>query len=158
MTGEVPMLNRKAQAVQLSPLQAIALNNLGICFQGRVLLWFSWYIVSMDDRFDWPLAFDAEKFLRQRMASFLERNSFARRLAGRMRQETGTDFFEWIDHLVLPSEDEKSLRAFGLESDRVETPGGETVLHHPRATLPRVLLGAELDRMELSLRPEFVAD
>ena len=112
----------------------------------------------MNDRFDWPLAFEAEKFLRQRIASFLERNSFARQLAGRMRQETGTDFFEWIDHLVLPSEDAKTLRAFGMEADLVETPGGETVLHHPRATLPRVVLAANTDRIELSLRPEFVAD
>ena len=112
----------------------------------------------MNDRFDWPLAFEAEKFLRQRIASFLERNRFARQLAGRMRQETGTDFFEWTDHLVLPSEDEKMLRALGMEPDRVETPAGETVLHHPRATLPRVLLAAGPDRMELSLRPEFVAD
>jgi hypothetical protein len=112
----------------------------------------------MNDRFDWPLAFEAEKFLRQRMGSFLERNTFARHLAGRMRQETGTDFFEWVDHAVLPAEDEKTLRAFGLVEDRVETPGGETVLHHPRATLPRVILSAEPDRMTLSLRPEFVAD
>jgi hypothetical protein len=42
--------------------------------------------------------------------------------------------------------------------DRVETPGGETVLHHPRATLPRVVLAAEPGRMALSLRPEFVAE
>ena len=112
----------------------------------------------MNDRFDWPLAFEAEKFLRQRMSSFLERNSFARHLARRMREETGTDFFEWVDHAVLPAEDEKTLRAFGLVEDRVETPGGETVLHHPRATLPRVILSAEPDRMTLSLRPEFVAD
>jgi hypothetical protein len=112
----------------------------------------------MDDRFDWPLAFDAEKFLRQLMDSFLERNSFARHLAGRMREETGTDFFEWIDHLVLHPESEQALRAFGMVADRVETPGGETVLHHPRATLPRVVLSAERGGMAISLRPEFVAD
>jgi hypothetical protein len=112
----------------------------------------------MNDGFDWPLAFDAENFLRQRMASFLERNSFARQLAGRMRDETGTDFFEWIDHVVLPSEDETTLRGFGLVEDEVETPGGETVLHHPRATLPRVLLANGPGRLELALRPEFVAD
>jgi hypothetical protein len=112
----------------------------------------------MDDQFDWPLAFDAEKFLRQRMDAFLERNGFARRLAGRMREETGTDFFEWIDHLVLHAEAEQALRAFGMVADRVETPGGETVLHHPRATLPRVVLSAEPGRMVVSLRPEFVAD
>jgi hypothetical protein len=112
----------------------------------------------MSDSFDWPLAFDAEKILRQRMNSFLERNSFARQLAGRMREETGADFFEWIDHLVLSPEDEQPLRALGMETDRVETAGGEIVLHHPRATLPRVVLAGQSDRMAVSLRPEFVAE
>ncbi len=50
------------------------------------------------------------------------------------------------------------LRSFGLVTDRVETPGGETVMHHPRATLPRVVLSAEEGRVAISLRPEFVAD
>jgi hypothetical protein len=112
----------------------------------------------MDDRFDWPLAFDAEKFLRQSMDSFLKRNSLARQLARRMREETGTDFFEWIDHLVLPAETEQTLRAFGMVADTVETVGGNTVLHHPRATLPRVVLSGELGRLVISLRPEFIAD
>jgi hypothetical protein len=112
----------------------------------------------MNDQFDWPLAFDAEKLLRQHLNSFLERNSFARQLAVRMREETGTDFFEWIDHLVLPPENEQPLRALGMETDRVETISGETVLHHPRATLPRVILGADSGQMGISLRPEFVAE
>ncbi|HEY3862403.1 MAG TPA: hypothetical protein VGO59_10985 [Verrucomicrobiae bacterium] len=112
----------------------------------------------MNERFDWPLALDAENFLRERIDAFLQRNSFARHLAGRMRDETGTDFFEWADHLVLPAEDGTQLRALGMEEDRAETSGGETVLHHPRATLPRVLLSAGEDRLGLALRPEFVAD
>jgi len=112
----------------------------------------------MSEQFDWPLAYDAEKLLRRRMESFLERNGFARLLAGRMRRETGTDFFEWIDHLVLDPSEEKPLRESGLEEDRVETPGGERVLHHPRATLPRVVLAGEPGRMALALRPECVAD
>ena len=112
----------------------------------------------MNEQFDWPLAFGAEKFLRQRMDLFLDRNSFARQLAGRMREETGTDFFEWVDHIVLSAEDEQTLRGFGMVTDSVETPGGETVLHHPRATLPRVMLAAGPGRMALSLRPEFVAE
>ncbi|HTA31724.1 MAG TPA: hypothetical protein VK731_14615 [Candidatus Cybelea sp.] len=112
----------------------------------------------MSDRFDWPLAFDAEKFLRQFMDSFLERNSFARHLAGRMRKETGTDFFEWIDHLVLQADVEQPLRACGMVAENVETMGDETVLHHPRATLPRVIISEKPGRMAISLRPEFVAD
>ena len=62
-------------------------------------------------RFDWPLAFPAEKFLASASANFLERNSFARKLSDRMRDETGTDFFEWVDHLVLSPDDEAALRA-----------------------------------------------
>ena len=114
----------------------------------------------MTDRFewDWPLAFDAEKFLRGRAGVFLERNSFARNLARRMREETGTDFFEWIDSMALERGDETPLRQAGFVPEPVETANGQTVLHHPRATLPRVVLDAAAGRMRISLRPEFVAD
>ena len=112
-------------------------------------------------RFDWPLAFEAEKFLQGRIAEFLERNSFARELAERMRAETGTDFFEWIDHLVIAPEDEKALREVGFTADsEAEAPASDTVLHHPRATLPRVILRAGQAQYPavIALRPEFVAD
>jgi hypothetical protein len=114
----------------------------------------------MNDRFewDWPLAFDAEKFLRRRADSFLQRHGFARQLARRMREETGTDFFEWIDSLTLGQADETPLREVGFVPEEAETSDGATVLHHPRATLPRVLPGAQEGRMGISLRPEFVAD
>jgi hypothetical protein len=112
----------------------------------------------MSDKFDWPLAFDAEKFLRRHVGAFLERNDYARRLADRMRDETGTDFFEWIDHLVLSRENEKPLRDLGFADDRVETPDGEPVLAHPRATLPRVILSGAAGTATIALRPEWVAD
>jgi hypothetical protein len=112
----------------------------------------------MSDRFDWPLAYEAEKLLRRRLKSFLQRNSFARQLARRLRLETGTDLFDWIDHLALDPADEQPLRETGFVEDRVESPGGHTVLHHPRAILPRVLLAAKPGRMTMALRPEFVAD
>ena len=107
--------------------------------------------------FDWPLANEAEQFLRQRIGLFLERNSFARQLADCMRDETGTDFFEWVDHLVLLPGEEKALSAVGFVRDpRTETPNGEAVYEHPRATLPRVLL--RRGPSVIALRPEFVAD
>src|SRR3989442_6504651 len=75
------------------------------------------------NRFDWPLCFDGETFLRERADAFLERNAFARRLSERMRDETGTDFFEWIDHVVLSPEDERRLRDCGFTRDQeTETP------------------------------------
>jgi hypothetical protein len=109
-------------------------------------------------QFDWPLAFPSETFLRRRIDEFLVRNSCAQQLAERMRAETGTDFFEWVDHLTLPAMDENALLDLGFTPDAVETAGGEKVLHHPRATLPRVLLSKDSKRFLLAIRPEFVAD
>jgi hypothetical protein len=107
--------------------------------------------------FDWPLANEAEQLLRARIEGFLKKNNFARRLADRMRDETGTDFFEWIDHLVLSPDEESTLAAAGFVRDpKAETPEGEVVYEHPRATLPRVLLGR--GPAVIALRPEFVAD
>ena len=40
-----------------------------------------------------------------------------------MRDETGTDFFEWVDHVVLTPEHAGALRAAGFEAPRVTTTG-----------------------------------
>ncbi len=110
--------------------------------------------------FDWPLAYDAENFLRERIGQFLGKNSFARNLAERMLAESGTDFFEWVDHLVLSPKDESALKEVGFVREAVDTRNGEVALHHPRATLPRVLFraGGKENPSVIALRPEFVAD
>jgi hypothetical protein len=111
--------------------------------------------------FDWPLANDAEAFLRRQIAAFQDRNAAARQLAERMKVETGTDFFEWTDHLVLSAGQEKALEGMGfLRDPEAETPGSEAVYEHPGTTLPRVLLrrGQKQSPSLVALRPEFVAD
>jgi len=115
---------------------------------------------SAPKAFDWPLANDAESLLREHIETFLTRHQFARHLAARMRDETGTDFFEWVDHLVCSPGDEKRFLDAGFTRDAsAETPDGEAVLEHPRATLPRVLLrhGVKQSPEVIALRPEFVA-
>ena len=89
--------------------------------------------------FDWPLAIEAENLLRRRLDEFLAKNSFARVLAERLRRETSTDFFEWIDHLVLSPGAEEALRRVGFVLQANSgAPQGQHVLEHPRATLPRL--------------------
>lgn len=108
-------------------------------------------------QFDWPVAWEGESILRKHVETFLEQNSAAAALAERMRNETATDFFEWIDHLVLPLEHEPALQAAGFtRASATDTPGGERVYEHRPTTLPRVVLrpGPSL----IALRPEFVAD
>jgi hypothetical protein len=111
--------------------------------------------------FDWPLAYEAERLLRRQVAIFLERNAFARRLADNMRNLTGTDFFEWIDHLALaPMEQEALERAGFVREPDPHANGHEAVYECPRATLPRVLLrpARQHGPCLIALRPEFVTD
>jgi hypothetical protein len=112
--------------------------------------------------FDWPLAYEAEQLLRRFIDAFLERNRFARRLAERMRDETGTDFYEWVDHIVLSSEHAAELDAVGLVLDKVHAPFSTVVLHHPKAMMPRVVLrlGGNTNDVPpvIALRPESVTD
>lgn len=112
--------------------------------------------------FDWPLCYEAERLVAGQIEAFLARNSFARRLAERMRDETGTDFFEWVDHLVLAAGHVAALRAAGFVEERVDAPAGTTVLWHPQAMMPRVLLRADVAADDVpsvvAIRPEVVAD
>lgn len=109
-------------------------------------------------KFDWPLAYEAEELIRQHIAAFLRKNSFAAQLAARMQGETATDFFEWIDYLTVSPDDETAFRKTGFTEESVEAPGGEVVLNHPKATLPRVILRNGQAPLTIALRPEFVAD
>ncbi len=113
-------------------------------------------------QFDWPLAYEAERLLGRYIEAFLSRHRFARRLAERMRDETGTDFHEWVDHLVLSPAHADELRAVGLVEEAVPAPPGVTVFHHPRAMMPRVLLcaagGVNGEPSVLTVRPESIVD
>jgi hypothetical protein len=115
---------------------------------------------SAPQNFDWPLAYDGEALIRQRLDAFLTQNTFARELAARMQSETGTDFFEWVDHLFLSPDDETALVKAGFVADpKISGPLGEVVLEHPRATLPRVLLRrSRANPSTVAIKPEFIAD
>src|SRR3954453_18956623 len=94
-----------------------------------------------ENQFNWPLCYEAENFLLERISDFLAQNSFARILSERMRDETGTIFIDWVDHLVLSPADEAALRDVGFTHDPVgENKIGLKALRHAEAMLPRVLL------------------
>ncbi|MBL9216464.1 MAG: hypothetical protein JNG83_13390 [Opitutaceae bacterium] len=110
--------------------------------------------------FNWPLAYEAEALLAAQIGAFLARNPFAARLAERMRAETGTELFEWVDHLVVAPEHEPAFRAAGFQPEGVDAPAGHTVLAHPHAMLPRVLVAgvAAAWPATVAVRPEHLAD
>ncbi len=116
---------------------------------------------AAESKFDWPLCYEAENFILGRIDAFLERNSFARALAQRMRDETGTLILDWTDHLLLPASDEKALRDVGFVGDPLgETQDRHVTLWHPEAMLPRIVLAQSNAKYPLALavRPEFLEE
>jgi hypothetical protein len=118
--------------------------------------------IASNSAFDWPLAYDAETVLRRFIGSFLERNRFAKELAGRMRVETGTDFCEWVDHFTVGPDAIEELLIVGLVSEQVDAPPGATAYFHPRAMMPRVLVHPDGSSggvpRDLAIRPESIID
>ena len=91
-----------------------------------------------ETRFEWPLCYEAENFILSRIDAFTRQNSFARTLATRMRDETGTLILDWTDYLLLPALDEAELRATGYTEDPLaDAPDTQKQFWHPEAMLPR---------------------
>jgi hypothetical protein len=118
--------------------------------------------IASSNAFDWPLAYSGEAVLRRFIASFLERTRFANQLARRMRVETGTDFYEWVDHFTAGPDAVDELLSIGLVPEQVDTPLGANAYYHPRAMMPRVLVhqNGSLDSgpRDLAIRPESIVD
>jgi hypothetical protein len=119
-------------------------------------------VLLTPENFNWPLAYDAEAVVARHLKAFLARNSFASRLAARMQAETGTEIFEWTDHLVVSPEHAEEFRAVGFGPELADAPEGFMVLAHPHAMLPRVLVDTRAASSpfprSLAIRPESLAD
>ncbi|MEZ5278389.1 MAG: hypothetical protein R3F07_18550 [Opitutaceae bacterium] len=70
--------------------------------------------------------------------------------------------FQWVDHLVVDGAHRDELARMGLVEESVPAPAGVTVMHHPKAMMPRFLLAETSVKGEvplsLAIRPEFIAD
>ena len=65
---------------------------------------------AKEQRFDWPVCYEAENLVMCQIEGFLARNTFAARLSRRMRLETGTLLIDWVDYLALSADAEPALR------------------------------------------------
>ena len=107
---------------------------------------------AAEQRFEWPLCYEAENFILGRIEAFMERNAFARELSRRMRDETGTLILDWTDYLLLPASDEAAARETGYTDDPLaDVPQGQKQLWHPEAMLPRVLIAPTNAKYPLAL-------
>jgi len=114
-----------------------------------------------EKRFDWPLCYEAENHILAKIDSFLQRNQFARSVADRMLRETGTLFLDWVDHVVVGKSEAKVLEGLGYcKESSAEISLGQTVLWHPEAMLPRVILDPKATEFpsSIALRVDSIAD
>ena len=99
-----------------------------------------------EKKFDWPLCYEAENLILRYLEAFLPHHGFAGTLQSRMRDETGTLFIDWVDHLVMSPAVEPELRKVGYQHEHgIETIGGQRAFWHPEAMLPRVLVDANVE-------------
>ena len=111
-------------------------------------------IAEKEMQFNWPLCYDAEQLVLDRIKAFLSHNTFAAMLKDRMRIETGTLLVDWVDYLVLPLQDEPALRNAGFTEDLLSGPSinGQKYFWHPEAMLPRIITDQNVDSNESSAR------
>ncbi len=71
--------------------------------------------------FDWALFPKAESFLQTELDKFLGRNNSAATLVNEIEQKTSTRIFDWVDHLVVPSDevDAEDLFKMGFHESKI---------------------------------------
>src|SRR5438552_594722 len=98
-------------------------------------------VADREQRFDWPLCYEAEDFVLKQLEAFTQRNHFARDLAERMVRETGTLLLDWVDHIAVSKDMLPTLTKLGYcEDPLAESFRTHTVFWHPEAMLPRVVI------------------
>jgi hypothetical protein len=114
--------------------------------------------IARERAFDWPVCYEAEKWLLAQLERFLAGNEFARHFEQRLQDGTGTRLLDWTDHLILPARVEDEIRQVGFVEDPSPTPAGTRAFQHPAALLPRVLLNGEGVEQTVAIRVESLLD
>ncbi len=95
------------------------------------------------ERFHWKPQPAAQQLLDSIVNRFCEANAFAAELRDRMLAETGTRFFDWVDHIKLPADDDVVARLGEVGYEAVERDGVSRAMHHPGALFPDVIVHDE---------------
>src|SRR5262245_59139880 len=102
------------------------------------------------EAFQWKQQPEAATLVNGLVEGFLGRCGAAACLAGRMRDEAGTRFVDWVDTIYLPAGDkvEQQIRAVGYEPDPLADAAG--VFWQPNGVFPRIVL-AKVTRVLLKV-------
>ncbi len=119
--------------------------------------------LSSPHAYEWKRFPDTEAMLHRWIEDGLLGNRFAADLAHRMTNETGTRFFDWVDHLVVssPSDLSVQLEQAGYHRDWAVSHGiRSTVFQHSGGLFPRVVVSSNADSEvpEIAIKVDNAAD
>ena len=104
--------------------------------------------------FEWQPQPKAAQFVQQLVTELQNRLPEMDSIANRLRTETGTRLFDWVDHLALREgrNIDGQLNGHGFLPEEM---GDKTVWRHPRAIFPPICI-ADTDKEHLALKVESV--
>ena len=100
---------------------------------------------SLNEDFDWQRCPEAARRVEKRIDEIVSEVRFASCLRQRMRDETGTRFIDWVDHICLPFNDPLSEMVEELGYFRAEHDAAQEVWLHPGAMVPAIRLREQPD-------------
>jgi hypothetical protein len=106
------------------------------------------------ENFEWQRFPEAEELLTEELDAFLQKHKFARELAERIKEETSTHFFNWVDHIRVPSH---SNLPYKLTQDGGFIGDGD-VFANTQAIFPRVIIDRSIRQPSVAINVECVAD
>src|SRR5215213_6879002 len=110
--------------------------------------------------FQWERQPEAERLVRELVDGFLAKNAFARELARRMKDDTGTRFHDWIDTVVVPAGDAAALvgRMQTVGYEKFHDRGGEQLWVNRLGMFPRVGVKPGSNVTEVHVKVDSVVD
>jgi hypothetical protein len=111
--------------------------------------------------FRWERQPKAEALVREFLDDFLKRNSFAANLARRMKDETGTRFYDWVDYISPPGtlatlEMKTRVLDAGFELDPVDE--NADIFRNSHGIFPAIGLHPKGDGSVVHIKVDSVAD
>lgn len=109
------------------------------------------------EAFQWEPQPKAQAFVRGVVDDLLQRNALAANLARRMKEETGTRFYDWIGYLWLLPQDTRIAQMIDAGFVELAVEHGMTRYTHPGGMFPTVIVGAGA-HADVGIKVECVAD
>src|SRR4051812_17257806 len=108
------------------------------------------------DEFQWSPQPEAARFVWSLVNTFLDQCPAAKTLATRMHDETGTRFFDWVAHIVIPRRDPRAADLASAGYIAQESLKSATIFTQEAGIFPTILVSD--GPFEIAIKAEYIAD